>query len=146
MLYSIDPTVSFCHNLHERRPMIIGTGIDIVAVSRIREAETRWGRRFLNRVFKEGEIKYSFNHKSPYMHLAARFASKEAMMKALGTGLTEGIRWKDIEVINKDNGKPDIILHGRVKELASLMGVGCIHVSISHDETYAVAQVLLESG
>ncbi len=124
--------------------MVIGIGIDIVAVERIREAEKRWGQRFLNRIFTEGEIKYSFNHKLPHIHLAARFASKEAMMKALGTGFSGGIRWKDIEVINKDSGKPEIILHGRGRELSDFMKVRGIHISISHDDTYAVAQVVLE--
>lgn len=124
--------------------MIIGTGIDIVAVKRVRDAGARWGQRFLNRIFTGDELKYSFNHKSPYIHLAARFASKEAMMKALGTGFSGGIGWKDIEVINKDSGKPEIILHGRAKELSDFMGVRGIHISISHDETYAVAQVVLE--
>ena len=126
--------------------MIIGTGIDIVAIKRIREAETKWGRRFLDRVFTEGEIRYSLNHKSPHIHLAARFASKEAMMKAVGTGLRDGIRWTDIEVINKESGRPGVVLHGKVKDIAGSMGVTGIHMSISHDEAYAIAQVVLEGG
>lgn len=124
--------------------MILGTGIDIVAVKRIKEAEARWGERFLNRIFTEGELKYSFNHKSPHIHLAARFASKEAMMKALGTGLRQGVTWKDIEVVNRDSGKPEITLHRKTKELAGSMGIKDIHVSIAHDDGYAVAQVVVE--
>ncbi len=124
--------------------MIIGTGIDIVSVRRIKEAEIKWGERFLNRIFTEGELKYSLNHKSPHIHLAARFASKEAMMKALGTGHRDGVVWKDIEVINKESGKPEMILHGKTKDLAGSMGVRNIHVSIAHDEGYAVAQVVIE--
>lgn len=124
--------------------MVIGTGIDIVAVKRIEETEARWGQRFLNRVFTDGELRYSFSHKSPHVHLAARFASKEAVMKALGTGHRNGIIWKDIEIMNKDSGKPEIILHGKAKDLANSMGVRCIHVSIAHDGGYAVAQVILE--
>ena len=124
--------------------MIIGTGIDIVAIKRIREAETNWGRRFLDRVFTEGEIRYSLNHKSPHIHLAARFAAKEAMMKAVGIGLSDGIRWKDIEVINKESGRPEVVLHGKVKDIATHTRVTNIHLSISHDGEYAIAQVLLE--
>lgn len=124
--------------------MIIGIGIDIVSVSRIKDAEKRWGRRFLDRVFTEREIKYAMLHKSPHSRLAARFAAKEAMTKAMGTGFTGGITWKDIEVLNKDSGRPEIILHGKVREIAESMEVKGIHLSISHDGDYAVAQVVLE--
>ncbi len=124
--------------------MIIGIGIDIVSVSRIKDAEKRWGRRFLDRVFTEREIKYAMLHKSPHSRLAARFAAKEAMTKALGTGFTGGITWKDIEVLNKDSGRPEIILHGKVREIAESMEVREIHLSISHDGDYAVAQVVVE--
>ncbi len=124
--------------------MIIGTGIDIVSIRRIQEAETKWGEKFLRRIFTEGELKYSLNHKSPHIHLAARFASKEAVMKSLGTGHRDGVVWKDIEVINKESGKPEMMLHGKTRELAGAMGVRNIHVSIAHDDGYAVAQVVLE--
>lgn len=126
--------------------MIIGIGIDIVSVKRIKEAETRWGQRFLKRVFTEDELKYSFKHKSPHIHLAARFASKEAMTKSFGTGLSNGIKWRDIEVVNKDSGKPEIVLHGRFKEIAESIGVRNIHISMAHDDGYAVAQVVIEGG
>ncbi len=124
--------------------MIIGIGIDIVDIRRIKDAEKRWGRRFLDRVFTEREIKYAMLHKSPHSRLAARFAAKEAMTKALGTGFTGGITWKDIEVLNKDSGRPEIILHGKVREIAESMEVREIHLSISHDGDYAVAQVVVE--
>ena len=124
--------------------MIIGIGIDIVSVSRIKDAEKRWGRRFLDRVFTEREIKYAMLHKSPHSRLAARFAAKEAITKAMGTGFTGGITWKDIEALNKDSGRPEIILHGKVREIAESMEVRRIHLSISHDGDYAVAQVVLE--
>lgn len=124
--------------------MIIGTGIDIVAVKRIKETEARWGERFLKRVFTEGELAYSFRHKFPHIHLAARFASKEAMMKALGTGLSGGIRWKDIEVINKESGKPEMVLHGKAREMADSMGIRGIQMSIAHDEGFAIAQVVVD--
>lgn len=130
--------------IHESRVLIIGIGIDIVEISRINEAEKRWGERFLEKVFTEGEIKYSMLNKSPHQRLAARFAVKEAMSKALGTGIASGITWKDTEVISRDNGRPEILLHGRLREIAESMGVTGIHVSISHDGDHAIAQVVLE--
>ena len=113
-------------------------------IRRIKDAEKRWGRRFLDRVFTEREIKYAMLHKSPHSRLAARFAAKEAMTKAMGTGFTGGITWKAIEVLNKDSGRPEIILHGKVREIAESMEVRGIHLSISHDGDYAVAQVVVE--
>ncbi|HZX48836.1 MAG TPA: holo-ACP synthase [Nitrospirota bacterium] len=124
--------------------MIIGIGIDIVDISRIKEAEKRWGQRFLERVFTEGEIKYAMLNVSPHPRLAARFAVKEAMSKAIGTGITGGITWRDTEVISRDSGRPEILLHGKLRKLAESMGVKGIHVSISHDGDHAVAQVVLE--
>ncbi|MBI5038450.1 MAG: holo-ACP synthase [Nitrospirae bacterium] len=124
--------------------MIIGMGIDIVSVRRIKETEARWGQRFLNRVFTEGELTYSFNHKAPHIHFAARFVSKESVMKALGTGHSRGVTWKDIEIVNKESGKPEVMLHGKTRDLAEAMGVRTIHVSIAHDDGYAIAQVILE--
>ena len=124
--------------------MIIGTGIDIVSVRRIKETETRWGQKFLDRIFTERELRYSFGHKTPHIHLAARFACKEAVMKAIGTGLRNGVAWKDIEVVNKDSGKPDIILHRKTKDIAGSIGVRVIHVSIAHDDGFAIAQVIME--
>ncbi len=124
--------------------MIIGTGIDIVSIKRIKDAEKRWGRRFLDRVYTAGETKYAMLQLYPHPRLAARFAAKEATVKALGTGFTGGITWKDIEVQNKDSGRPGIILHGKVRDTAESKGVRVIHLSISHDGDYAVAQVVLE--
>ncbi len=129
---------------HESRELIIGVGIDIVDISRIKEAEKRWGQRFLERVFTEGEIKYAMLNVSPHPRLAARFAVKEAVSKAMGTGITNGITWKDTEVISRDSGRPEILLHGKLRELAESMGVTGIHVSISHDGDHAIAQVVLE--
>ncbi len=124
--------------------MIIGIGIDIVAIRRIKTADERWGRRFLERVFTEDEIRYCFDHKFPYTHLAGRFASKEAAMKAFGTGLSRGIRWKDAEVVRNSDGKPEIVLHGKLRELADTKLVKKIHISITHDGGNAIAQVILE--
>ncbi len=124
--------------------MIIGIGIDIVEINRIKKSEVKWGQRFLERVFTEGEIKYAMLHVSPHTRLAARFAVKEAMSKAMGTGISNGITWKDTEVISTDSGRPEILLHGKLREKAASMGVTGIHVSISHDGDHAVAQVVLE--
>lgn len=124
--------------------MIIGTGIDIVSIDRIKKAEERWGRRFLERVFTENELTYFLNHKLPHTHLAGRFASKEATVKAFGTGFSNGITWKDIEVVKRPNGKPEIALHGELRILSETMCVNNIHLSISHDGGYAIAQVILE--
>src|SRR3990172_5988013 len=129
--------------IQEGRALIIGIGIDIVDISRIKEAEMRWGQRFLERVFTEGEIKYAMLNVSPHPRLAARFAVKEAMSKAIGTGITSGITWKDTEVISRDSGRPQILLHGELRKIAESMGVTGIHVSISHDGNHAVAQVVL---
>ena len=124
--------------------MIIGIGIDIVAIHRIKTADERWGRRFLERVFSEDELRYCFDHKFPHTHLAGRFASKEAAMKAFGTGLSRGISWKDVEVVRNSDGKPEIVLHGKIKELADIHAVKNIHISIAHDGGNAIAQVVLE--
>ncbi len=110
--------------------MIIGTGIDIVAIHRIKTADERWGRKFLERVFTEDELRYCFDHKFPHPHLAGRFASKEAAMKAFGTGLSRGIKWKDVEVVRNYDGKPEVVLHGKLRELADAESVKKIHISI----------------
>lgn len=125
--------------------LIIGTGIDIVSIIRIKKAEERWGRRFLERVFTGDELTYFLNHKLPHTHLAGRFAAKEATVKAFGTGFSEGITWKDIEVVKRPNGKPEITLHGKLRTLSETIAVKNIHISISHDGGFAIAQVILEN-
>lgn len=125
--------------------MIIGTGIDIVSIDRIKKAEERWGRRFLERVFAGDELTYLLNHKLPHTHLAGRFAAKEATVKAFGTGFTRGITWKDIEVVKRPNGKPDIALHGKLRTLSETLFVKNIHLSISHDGGFAISQVIIEN-
>ncbi len=126
--------------------MIIGTGIDIVSIVRIKKAEKRWGRRFLERILTEDELAYYLNHKLPHTYLAGRFAAKEATVKAFGTGFSRGITWKDIEVVKMPTGKPEIALHGEIKKLSDTMNLKNIHISISHDGDYAIAQVILEGG
>jgi holo-[acyl-carrier protein] synthase len=124
--------------------MIFGIGVDVVHVSRIDSLLRRWGDRFLHRVFTEKEIQYCFLRKKPAPHFAVRFAAKEAFLKALGVGYSQGVRWKDIEVISHVSGRPEIQLRNRTKTLSHRHGVKRIHLSMSHDGTYGFVQVILE--
>lgn len=118
-----------------------GIGIDLVEVSRIREMLEKHGRRFTERTFTPGEITYCSACADPAMHYAARFAAKEAVAKALGTGLwAEGVVWTDIEVIRDPNGRPTIRLHGAAREHA---GESTCLVSLTHTRDLAMAQVML---
>lgn len=123
--------------------MIVGIGIDLVNVERIREMVQKWEDRFLNRIFTPAEQKYSLSFKRPYPHLAARFAVKEAALKAFGTGLRLGISWTEIEVRNEPSGKPVVVLHGKAKAFTDGAGVSGIFASISHDSGYSIGQVIL---
>jgi holo-[acyl-carrier protein] synthase len=125
--------------------MIVGTGIDIAEVPRIREAIERHGQRFLNRVFTEGEIQYCESKANRVERYAARFAAKEAVMKAIGTGWNHGVRWRDIEVARKPGGRPTLLLHGKAAEFARKLGATNIALSITHTAEQAMAQVILES-
>ncbi|MFA5411225.1 MAG: holo-ACP synthase [Candidatus Omnitrophota bacterium] len=114
--------------------MIIGTGVDITEVRRLREAVEKWGKDFLNRVFTAEELKNAKTRGSLYQHLAGRFAAKEAVFKALGD---KGLNWKDVQVLNDKDGKPHCeILNGRNKKVG-------VHVSISHVKNYAVASAII---
>ncbi len=124
--------------------MIVGTGIDIAEVPRIREAIERHGQRFLNRIFTEGEIQYCESKANRVERYAARFAAKEAGMKALGTGWNHGVRWRDIEVARKPGGRPTLLLHGKAAEFAGQLGATNIALSITHTAEQAMAQVILE--
>lgn len=126
--------------------MILGTGIDLAEVARIREAVDRYGRRFLERVFTAGEIAYVESKANRYERYAARFAAKEAGMKAIGTGWRRGVRWQDIEVRNRRSGRPELLLHGVAAEVARSLGVERIHLSLTHTESMAQAFVILEGG
>lgn len=119
----------------------IGIGIDLVEVSRIREMLEKHGRRFTERTFTSSEIAYCDACADPAMHYAARFAAKEAVAKALGTGLwVEGVIWTDIEVVREPSGKPAIMLHGAAKQHAR--DASCL-VSLTHTRELAMAQVIL---
>jgi holo-[acyl-carrier protein] synthase len=125
--------------------MIVGTGIDIAEVPRIRQSIERFGDRFLHRVFTEGEIRYCDSKMNRMERYAARFAAKEAAMKALGTGWNHGVRWRDCEVARMPGGRPTITFHGKAAEFATKLGVKNAALSLSHTEEQAIAQVILES-
>ncbi|MBI3803194.1 MAG: holo-ACP synthase [Nitrospirae bacterium] len=122
---------------------MIGIGVDLVKISRIQEISARWGDRFLDRVFTPAEQAYCLRRKFPPVHLSARFAVKEAILKALGTGLRMGTRWKEIETINNPAGKPEVRMSGRTRELADAQQVEEVFASITHDHDYSIAQVIL---
>src|SRR6187200_397210 len=121
---------------------ILGLGIDVTDIPRIASAFERYGERFLRRVFTDGEIAYCTRRRNPVPHLAGRFAAKEAAMKALGTGHSRGVLWKDIEVV-RVGGQPQLQLHGGAARRAERMQVRRSLVTITHAETIAIAQVML---
>jgi holo-[acyl-carrier protein] synthase len=124
--------------------MIVGTGIDIAEVPRITESIDRFGERFLRRVFTEEEIKYCDSKANRVERYAARFAAKEAAMKALGTGWNRGVRWRDIEVLRQPGRRPTIRFHGVAAQFAARLGTKNIALSISHTPEHAIANVILE--
>ena len=126
--------------------MIIGHGVDIVETSRIEQLLGDHPERFLERVFTPGEQADSESNKRQLEHLAARFAAKEAALKALGTGWSQGIGWTDIEVVRADNGKPSLNITGRAAEIAADLGITSWHISLSHISTHAIASVIAEGA
>ena len=124
--------------------MIVGLGIDIIEVSRMREAMERRGAALKKRVFTPAEIAYCESHRDPYERYAARFAAKEAGMKALGTGWRRGVRWVDFEVVRLSSGKPTLVLHGKAHEFAAKLGVKNISLTLTHTRDTALAQVIFE--
>ncbi len=124
--------------------MIYGTGVDLIAVARIGRSLEKYSPKFEARLFTELEIGYCRSQADPVKHFAARFAVKEAVMKCLGSGMEQGIGFKDIEVANEASGKPTARLSGRAKERFEALGLCALHVSISHDDHYAVAQAIAE--
>ena len=124
--------------------MIVGLGVDISEVDRIREAIDRHGRRFLERVFTPAEITYCNRHRDPAERFAGRFAAKEAAMKALGTGWSNGVRWVDIEVTRLPSGRPTLTLHGMAGEIGKRLGLRQASLSITHSGNTALAQVIFE--
>ena len=125
--------------------MIVGMGIDVAEVSRIREVMESQKERFLHRVYTQNEIAYCEQFKNKYERYAGRFAAKEAAMKALGTGWSRGVRWVDVEIVRQRGGRPTISLNGEAKKIADAMGVKNIALSITHTADQAIAHVIFES-
>jgi holo-[acyl-carrier protein] synthase len=125
--------------------MILGTGVDIAEVPRIRESIERFRDRFLQRIFTAGEIRYCEGKANRYERYAARFAAKEAGMKALGTGWSRGVRWRDIEVVRPPGQRPTIQFHGEAAAIAARLGTNNIALSITHTAEEALAHVILEN-
>lgn len=118
----------------------IQVGIDLVEVGRVQRLIEKWGERFKRRVFTDGEIAFSETLKNKYQSYASRFCAKEALLKAIGTGLSHGVRWKDMEVVDDGRRKPSFSLEGRVAEL---VGERRVTLSLSHTSEYATAIVIL---
>ena len=125
--------------------MIYGIGVDLVHIGRMEKVVERWGKRFITRVFTTEEIEFCNERAFPPASFAMRFAAKEAALKALGTGWQEGIRWKDVEVVPGDLGKPLLNFHGRAEEIFQASGAKEAHVTITHASEYAMAAVVIES-
>jgi len=124
--------------------MIVGIGVDIVDIRRVRGVLERQGDRFVRRVFTAAEQDYCRAHRDPSPYFAARFAAKEALFKALGTGWARGVTWRDAEVQRQENGAPRLMLTGCARKLADQQGARRAHVSLSHSEETAIAVVILE--
>src|ERR1039457_7731811 len=127
------------------RTMIVGLGLDIAEIDRIEAAITRHGAAILERLFTPGEVSYCERHKNRFERYAARFAAKEAAMKALGTGWSRGVRWRDIEVVRPKGQRPTIQFHGEAAAIAAQLGTKNIALSITHTSQEALAHVILEN-
>jgi holo-[acyl-carrier protein] synthase len=126
--------------------MIIGSGIDMVEISRIQESVERFGQRFLDRIFTATEQAYCLRKRRSAESLAARFAAKEAGAKALGTGISRGVNWLEIEVVREPGGRPALRFHGRAAEMAASLRVTRSALSLTHTADLAMASVLLEDS
>jgi holo-[acyl-carrier protein] synthase len=124
--------------------MILGIGIDIIEVARVKASHERFGERFLNRLLLADEIAYCLSHKNPAPFLAARFAAKEAISKAFGTGIGAALGWHDLEIRRKQSGEPFVVLHGKGEELLKSRKAKRLLVSLSHTQNYAAVTAVLE--
>jgi len=124
--------------------MILGTGIDIIEVGRVQASHQRFGERFLKRLLLADEIAYCLSHKNPAPFIAARFAAKEAISKAFGTGIGAQLGWRDMEIRRRDSGEPSVVLHGKGKKLFKSRRAKRLLVSLSHTANYAAATAVLE--
>lgn len=126
--------------------MVVGSGIDLAEIGRIRQSIERHGARFLDRIFTPGEQAYCLRKRNSAESLAARFAAKEAAAKALGTGISHGVSWLEIEVAREPSGRPTITFHGRAAQIAARIGAAHAALSITHTAELAMASVVLEDG
>ena len=126
--------------------MIVGSGIDLVEIARIQHSVDRYGDRFLDRVYTQAEKTYCLRKRNAAESLAARFAAKEAGAKALGTGISQGVNWLEIEVVREPSGRPGLQFHGRAADRAESMGVRNAALSLTHTREMAMASVVLEDG
>jgi holo-[acyl-carrier protein] synthase len=123
---------------------VLGIGVDLVECARIERSLERFGEKFLHRVFTDGEIAYSMSMKFPARHLAARFAAKEAVSKAFGTGIGKAMGWRNIDVQKKPSGEPFLVFSGPAQKLATERGVTVAFVTLSHTEHHAIACIVLD--
>src|ERR1017187_7452923 len=126
--------------------MVVGVGTDLMEIARIQQSIARFGDRFLRRVFTPSEIQYCQRKKNAAESFAARFAAKEAGAKALGTGISQGVSWLEIEVAREPGGRPTLKFHGRAAQFAARLGATRAALSITHTSTLAMASVVLEDG
>jgi holo-[acyl-carrier protein] synthase len=126
--------------------MILGIGIDIIEVDRIAKSYERFGDRFLNRILHPSEVQYCLSHKVPGPFLAVRFAAKEAISKAFGTGIGAQLGWQDMEICRKESGEPFVVLHGGGEKLLKQRGARMVLVSLSHTQAHAAAVAILETA
>ena len=126
--------------------MVVGLGTDLAEISRVARSVERFGERFLDRIYTPAEIAYCMGKKSFAESLAARFAAKEAGAKALGTGISRGVGWKDFEVTREPSGQPRLQLRGRAAELAAILGVVRVSLSLTHTRGLAMAVVVMEDA
>jgi len=118
-------------------------GIDIVEIKRLARVSKKWGKSFLSKIYTAKELKYARSKRFPYQHLAARFAAKEAIFKALGEVEKDFVGWKNIEILNDAYGKPSVHWHGKAKEVVKKRKLKTVAISLSHTENYAVANAML---
>ena len=124
--------------------MILGTGIDLIEVARIAVSIEKFGERFVSRILLPDETAYCLRHKNPAPFLAARFAAKEAISKAFGTGIGAQLGWQDMEIGRKESGEPFVLLYGKGAELFAARKAVRLHISLTHTENYAAATAVLE--
>jgi holo-[acyl-carrier protein] synthase len=122
--------------------MIYGIGIDIIKIERMKKVVEKWGDKFLKRVFTDSEISYCYAKSNPYLSLSVRFAAKEATIKAVGSGMP--VSFTDIEIVNADTGKPALRMSGRLQDFLNTRKIRKAHLSLSHEQEYGVASVILE--